>query len=372
MKNRNKFAPDFVERFGIWNGLSTEDIKRMSGGRLPDYSDVEFIPDDPKPGEMKILVKDAAQSIGGLKTVHSFVTSDQDPSLPKFERKKISEEVIDPAAIPHIADAIIAKPTEEQRYEFMWNNMDQSQKNTLRLEAASAYPEMAHKMNGAQIAATMDLYKNYRTLERKEVTEDNTEALRSDAERVRKDNQNFQRQMQRNSQRFQKSMQGSQQKFEIDKPNLQKMQTKEMLDGIVKGVKSGDQASIDRYTAPLYQLAASLESGVNVIDPTKMSEADFIKAVADFKSDPEKDPVQYFKFFDIDSEEAKKMYKDKTPVIAMKTAPSDGNAAKVLLINPSKQNMDAGLMSITNIIGGGRTNGFAQGFEGFSQPKTKK
>jgi len=385
IRDRNSLAPNFLEKFQIWNNLSTDEIKAMNGGRMPDYTDVQYVPEEPNPEEMRKLISGAAQSLGAVKTNPTFLTSKQDPKIPEFREVTIYETVVDHNAMPLIANMVLVNQDMEQYYDYRYKNLPQDQKNALRIDLVQKYPGVTNDMTGAQMLATSELLNRFRVLDRKETVGSNTDALRADQERQRKESQQFQARESAKSRAFTAQMRaqyGGGQSQEEEVQNLNLVQTQEFLNKIVEIGRSPNTTStlkkIDEAIAPLAYLSAGLKKGVRVLQPNRYKNAESFAAVVDaLLDDPEsEDPKKTAaEVFEVNKDRAMEMWKNNIPLVTFETvddvtASGVKRRGEVYMIDPTRKNVDAALQPTMNAFGS-KAKGFAQGYPGYKQP-TKK
>jgi len=380
IRDRNSLAPNFLEKFQIWNNLSTDEIKAMNGGRMPDYTDVQYVPEEPNPEEMRKLISGAAQSLGAVKTNPTFLTSKQDPKIPEFREVTIYETVVDHNAMPLIANMVLVNQDMEQYYDYRYKNLPQDQKNALRIDLVQKYPGVTNDMTGAQMLATSELLNRFRVLDRKETVGSNTDALRADQERQRKESQQFQARESAKSRAFTAQMRaqyGGGQSQEEEVQNLNLVQTQEFLSKVnfLGGGTNSKTTSplIKQAIKPFAYLSGALEKDVTVIHPGDYRSAQAFADAVDANLDgatPKQRKETADEVFTIDKATAMDMWKQKTPAVVFETKETKDEPGKVYMINPKRENMDFALQPIINAFGSKKT-GFAQNAPSYTQ-STKK
>jgi len=380
IQNRNSLDPNFLGKLQTWNNLGVDEIKAMNGGRMPDYTDVQYVPEEPKPEEMRKFISGTAQSLGAVKTNRTFLTSKQDPNIPEFDEVRIDETVVDVSKMDKIANVVLANPRMEQYYQYKYDNLEQGEKNAIRMDLVQKYPESTNSMSGAQMLATSEFISQYRVLDRKETVGSNTDALRADQERQRKESQQFQARESAKSRAFTAQMRaqysgGQSQEEEVQNLNL--VQTQEFLSKVnfLGGGTNSKTTNplIKQAIKPFAYLSGALEKDVKVIHPGDYRSAQAFADAVDANLDgatPKQRKETAAEVFTIDKTTAMDMWKQKTPAVVFETKETKDEPGKVYMINPKRENMDFALQPIINAFGSKRT-GFAQNAPGYTQPKKR-
>jgi NACalpha-BTF3-like transcription factor len=184
MRDRNKFSPESISAVQQWTSMPTSQIKKNleemgKGNRLPTFADLEFTPKPLDDEKMKKLVTAAAMSQNAISKKPEYLYPSKDNNIPRFEKREIYTEKIDPNAMPGIAQTLIAaNPDLNQHYDYMNRHMTQDQRMSLQKLMDENFNGVKIDLNTPSGIATADLLSRYHILNTKIEDKPDTDAIK--------------------------------------------------------------------------------------------------------------------------------------------------------------------------------------------------
>ncbi len=378
-KNKNIFSPDSVQKFGMWSNMSTSEIMAMNGGRLPSFSDVEYVPDEISRNEQRMFVKDMATSIGAVADTPSYIKRSEDPSIPEFKMREIKSTTVDNRAFPAIAQAYLERPKNEQYYDYQWRNLEQQERNAMRLKAQEL--GLSPNAPGALIAATVDLATNHSVLDRKVDTVDDRESIEALRDKRRQEDRNWQvasenRREARSDRRTAALIMGNQRNVGLEQINT-----------LIETMKAGDETQVQKAITPLMALAPGTNDGkiiqvnpknyknfdewwavVSNLQPSGSSRKDDKGVETSWNTNP---------YFNISEQDARDAYNSKSALLFFRMPTTDERTGNITenhyIVNPKKDGIAQALYGVLsrNMPGASFERGVFPGYDEYPQRQVK-